>query len=234
MLYTEESVRAGVRVRDGKRVFFLAEGDRLTPTARDWLASEGITLISHIEKPPRTYTTLFGGTLTEKPEHMTHLAGNVLVFKDHPRIAFRGMIDALEAELLLCQRVADTEHQSELVRALQEILDFVRSLIRADVLGEPVKEVNLCGLSAAELREQSHYPAKYFGQPHFMPSYTDSPALLQLNRVRTVVRQTELACYRAFRNSDGAVERNDLILALNRLSSLCWILMIRLKAGKLH
>ena len=30
---------------------------------------------------------------------MTHLKGNVLVFKDHPRIAFRGWIDALEAEI---------------------------------------------------------------------------------------------------------------------------------------
>ena len=31
---------------------------------------------------------------------MTHLRGNVLVFKDHPRIAFRGYIDLLEAEIL--------------------------------------------------------------------------------------------------------------------------------------
>ena len=39
MLYTEEAVRAGLRVRDGKRVFYLPEGSRLTPAARDWLRS---------------------------------------------------------------------------------------------------------------------------------------------------------------------------------------------------
>ena len=44
--------------------------------------------------------------------------------------------------------------------------------------------------------------------------------------------ETELAAYRAFSDRDGRLERRDILLALNRLSSLCWILMIRLKAGK--
>ena len=35
MLYTEEAVRAGLRVRDGRRVFYLPEGSRLTPAARE-------------------------------------------------------------------------------------------------------------------------------------------------------------------------------------------------------
>lgn len=230
MLYTEENVRAGIRVRDGRRKFFLGEGDRLTPAARDWLQTEGVELVSHGERPPRTYTTLFGGTLTEKPEHMTHLAGNVLVFKDHPRIAFRGEIDRLEAELLLCQQMA----KGELRQALGEMLEFVRRLIRADVLGEPVQEVRLCGMDAAALRERSHYPAKFYGQPHFMPSAEDSPVLLRLNLVRTLVRKTELSCYRAFRDADGKPTREDIVQALNRLSSLCWILMIRCKAGQLE
>ena len=233
MLHTEETVRAGIRVKDGSRVYYLPEGDRLTPSARDWLRNENVRILRPQDAPPKVYTTLSGGTLTGKPEHMTHLYGNVLVPKDHPRIAFRGMIDALEAEILLCQSTAAQEKHTELVRALQEILDFVRSLIRADVLGEPVAEVKLCGLDAQALREHSHHPEKYFGQPHFMPSYTDGPTLLQLNRVRTLVRQTELACYRAFSDRDGAVTREDLILALNRLSSLCWILMIRCKANQL-
>ena len=49
--------------------------------------------------------------------------------------------------------------------------------------------------------------------------------------MRTVVRQTELAAYRAFRDENGAVTREDILLGLNRLSSLMWIFMIRLKAG---
>ena len=50
--------------------------------------------------------------------------------------------------------------------------------------------------------------------------------------MRTVVRQTELAAYRAFRDENGGVTRGDMILGLNRLSSLLWIMMIKLKAGK--
>lgn len=229
-LFTEQSVRACIRVKDGRRVFYLGPDDRLTPSAQDWLQREKIELIHGEQKPPKVYETLFGGTLTEKPEHMTHLRGNVLVFKDHPRIAFRGMIDLLEAEILLAQRTAHQEGFSRLSEELEEILTFVRNLIRADVLGEPVGEFRLLGLTPGELREQSHYPQKYFGQSHFMPSYHDPAALLAVNKVRTVVRQTELAAYRAFRDENGAVTRNDILLALNRLSSLCWILEIRLKA----
>lgn len=229
MLYTLENVRAGLRVLDGKRVFYLGKADRLSPAARDWLQAENVRIAAP-EEAKTTYTTPLGGSFPEKPEELTHLQGNVLVPKTHPRIVFRGQIDALEAELLLAQEAA-AGHDA-LIVALQEMLDFVRSLIRADVLDEPVKEVRLCGLTAQELREHSHFPQKYYGQPHFMPSYTDGIAMLRLNRLRTVVRQAELACCRAFSDRDGRLERRDILLALNRLSSLCWILMIRLKAGK--
>ena len=45
MLYTEETVRANIRNRDGKRVFFLARGDTLTPGARDFLGQERIEIL---------------------------------------------------------------------------------------------------------------------------------------------------------------------------------------------
>ena len=38
-LYTEASVRANLRNREGRRVFYLAPGDHLTPGARDFLRS---------------------------------------------------------------------------------------------------------------------------------------------------------------------------------------------------
>lgn len=230
MLYTEQNVKAGLRVKDGKRVFYLGKGDQLTASARDWLQQERVEIIPHAQTPPKEYQTLFGAVLHEKPEHMTHLHGNTLVPKDHPRIAFRGMIDALEAEILICQ----LHCAPELRPPLQEILDFVRRLIRCDVLGEPVGEFRLCGLDAPALRERSHYPQKYYGQPHFMPSWQDGPTVIYLNRLRTLIRQTELAAYRAFKTPDGAVTRNDMILAMNRLSSLLWILMIQQVAGKQH
>lgn len=212
--------------------------DVLTPGARDWLRAHKIEIVypqgTGDPKSARgaKYRTLFGAELNEKPEHMTHLKGNLLVFKDHPRIVFRGYIDLLEGELLLCQQTCAGAGYPALAEDLEDCLGFVRRLIRCDVLDEPVGELRLCGYGPEELRAYSHYPEKQFGQPHFLPHYTDGPALLTVNRVRAVVRQTELAAYRAFRDENGAATREDILLGLNRLSSLMWILMIKLKAGK--
>lgn len=235
-LLTREDVR---RMSDnGTRGPVVVNKDqKLTPGARDWLAAHKIQAVfpvggdAHIA-PPSTpqYRTLFGATLNEKPEHMTHLKGNILVRKDHPRIAFRGMIDALEGEIMLAQQ-ASHEYPA-LVKELEEALALVRRLIRCDVLDEPVGELHLCGYDAGQLREYSHYPDKYLGQPHFLPACTDGPALLAVNKVRTLVRQTELSAYAAFKDVEGNVTRGDIILALNRLSSLMWIMMIKLKAGQ--
>ena len=234
-LLTREDVR---RMSDNgtRGPVVVNKGQTLTPGARDWLAAHKVQAVypqgreeGNLPSPAR-YRTPSGATLTEKPEHMTHLKGNILVHKDHPRIAFRGMIDALEAETLLTQRAA--ADYPKLVSELEEVLSFVRNFIRCDVLDEPLRELNLCGYSAAQLREYSHYPDKHLGQPHFLPSHTDSPALLAVNRLRTLVRQTELAAYAAFKDADGAVTRGDIILGLNRLSSLMWIMMCKLKGGQ--
>ena len=103
MLYTEEMARMNIRTREGKRVFYLGKSDTLTPGARDWLTRERIPVLDAREAKPEEYRLLSGAVLREKPEHMTHLHSNVLVAKTHPRIRFRGRMDALEAELLLCQ-----------------------------------------------------------------------------------------------------------------------------------
>ena len=64
-----------------------------------------------------------------------------------------------------------------------------------------------------------------------MPSASDGAEILWLNRCRTAARSAELAAARAFTDENGAVVREDLIRALNRMSSMLWILMIRQKAG---
>ena len=236
-LLTEEDVRR--MSDDGRRgPVVVGRGEVLTPGARDWRKEHKVAVVWPAGReepgaaPAPKYQTLFGAALTEKPEHMTHLKGNILVFKDHPRIAFRGWIDLLEAEILLTQRTAAEAGHGRLAEELEEVLAFVRRYIRCDVLDEPVGEIRLCGYTAGQLREYSHYPEKHLGQPHFLPRYTDDPALLAVNRLRTVVRQTELAAYAAFRDADGNVTRGDMILGLNRLSSLMWIMMIKLKAGR--
>ena len=230
-LYTEEAVRASLRNREGQRGFYLGSQDRLTDAARDFLKAQKIPILPASEAKPPKYRTLFGAELTEKPEHMTHLDAQTLVPKDHPRILFRGKIDSLEGVILLAQFQAAEAGYAPLCRDLDEALDYVRRIIRCDVLGEALPQPELCGLTADELRAQSHNPQKYYNQPHFMPAYTDGLPLLFLNRVRTTLREAELACYRAFRDPEGLPTRKDLVLGLNRLSSLLWIFMIRLKAG---
>ena len=213
-VYTAETARANIRVRDGKRVFYLAAGDHLTPSAADWLRGDGVEILRG-----EAYRTEPG-----KPEHMTHLRSGVLVPKTDPRIAFRGQLDALQAEILLCGSGAGQRERAD----LKEILEVVRTIMRCDVLEEPFRRETICGMGEEELRVRSQEPQKYYGQPHFMPEQTDEPMLLRLNRLRTAVRETELAACRAI------PDRTDLIRVLNRLSSLVWIMMIRLKKEETH
>ena len=226
MLYTEEMVRQNLRNREGKRVFYLGKGDTLTPGARDWLSRERVEILSADLAKPDCYRLLSGAVLTEKPEHMTHLSGNVLVLKTHPRIRFRGKMDALEGELLWCALHVD----GQMRKNLEEILHLARVLIRCDVLEEPAPEEKLCGLTAQELRSHSHRPQDYYGQTHFMPEVGDGERILRLNRCRCAAREAELAAAAAFTDENGNAVRTDILRALNRMSSMLYILMIQEKS----
>ena len=225
MLYTEDMVRQNLRNRQGKRVFYLGKGDTLTPGARDWLTQERIAVLPAEMAKPDGYRLLCGAVLTEKPEQMTHLNGEILVSKTHPRIEFRGKMDTLEAELLLCQ----PELNPDMAKKVGQVLEFARQLIRWDVLEEPVPAGTLCGLTEEEQRQRSHRPQDYYGQPHFMPSATDGMAILRLNRARCAAREAELAAVRAFTDREGNPTRLDILRAMNRMSSMLYILMIELK-----
>ena len=225
MLYTLEHAKANIRNREGKRVFYLGKGDVLNNEARDYLFRQGIPILPAQEARPDHYQLPGGGILSAKPEHMTHLHGNVLVSKTHPRIAFRGAVDTLEAELLLCQ-IAAPAYEKE----LGEILTLARDVIRWDVLNEPVQVRPLCGLGSDELRSHSHLPQAYYGQPHFMPQAKDGAVILTLNKARCAARSAELAAVNAFLDKDGVPIRPDILQVMNRISSMLYILMIREKA----
>ena len=225
MLFTKEQVRDNIRNRDGERVFYLGKEDLLTSEAKDYLSSQRIQILPAEQAKKDSYRLLNGGTVYGKPEHMTHLNGEVLVPKNHTRIRFRGMVDSLEAEMLLCIQ-ALPEQKKE----LDEILSLARRLIRCDVLEEPVGEFTLCGLSEQEQRKHSHFPKDYVGIPHFMPESTDSEQILRLNQLRSLTRKAELAAIDAFSDREGNPTRPDIILALNRMSSMLYILMLREKA----
>lgn len=227
MLYTEEAARANIRNREGKRVFYLGRSDQLTSGARDFLRRERIEILPADKAKPQRYALPGGGWCDDKPEHMTHLNAELLVPKTHPRIAFRGKLDSLESELILAQQAAP-----EFAGELAEILEFTRKLLRCDVLDTPVPEEKLCGLTEAEQRHRSHVPQEYYGQPHFMPAASDGAAIARLNRARCAAREAELAAVAAYTDRDGVPTRVDMLRAMNRLSSMLYILMIRQKANR--
>jgi ethanolamine utilization cobalamin adenosyltransferase len=224
MLYTEEAVRANIRNRDGKRVFYLRKTDQLTPGARDFLTRERIEILSPEQAKQERYQLLSGGYVEEKPEHMTHLNAQVLVPKTHPRILFRGAMDTLEAELILAQLALP-----EMEDKLQEILELARRIIRCDVLEEPLPAGKLCGLTEDEQRQRSHRPQDFYGQPHFMPSAADGQAMARLNRARCAAREAELKAAAAFSDREGLPTRPDILRSLNRMSSMLYILMVQWK-----
>lgn len=224
----------------------ISKKDILTPSAKSYLTEKNVTIkYSEDREQERVimaevdekqddyqYETVFGMKLQEKPEHMTHLRGNLLVFKDHPRIALRGKIDSLEAEIICAQILAEKHHMSKLVKDLQEAINFIRSLLRSEITGERVDDFKVAGLTPEEMRDQSYHPSKYFGMRHRLPSYTMGEIVSSLNKLRTMARSTELVAYKAFKDEYGAVERNDIIRGFNRLSSLFWVFMFRVMADQ--
>lgn len=204
------------------------------PMKKDSKRNESVKEEKNISNPTTThrFQTLCGGFLDEKPEHMTSLYGNILVFKDHKRIIFRGKLDSLESKILETQVRVKALKLQKLVDDLQEVLEFVRNILRCEVLGEEIGEFTLLKMNPAELREISHHPKKYFGSGHFIPNYQMGEIVILLNSLRSAVRETELAAYTAFKLENGDTSRNDIIRALNRLSSLFWIMMFKYNAGQ--
>jgi len=188
---------------------------------------------------PFKETVLSGENPGEKPEDMTHLYGNRLVEKDNPVIAFRGKLDSLCAMILEAQVLGVEKDNRDFVNDLQGILEFVRSLLPAEYNRVPLGEFKILGYGAKELRERSCNPEKYFGRKHLLMDHSMGALPLRLNLLRAAVRETELAATAMLRDRteygpasreppDNAANcRKDIVKALNRLSSLFYILIYK-------
>lgn len=167
----------------------------------------------------------------EKPEHMTHLRGSNLVPKTHPIIAFRGQLDSFEG--LVLSGIIDAKNNGfeGLAEDLTELLDYSRSIMRAEVRKEELAPINICGWDAAEIRERSHYPNKFYNVNHFTPQPEHGKIMAMLNLMRAKSRELELAAAHAFYHEDGSTERDDILQAVNRFSSLIYVFMLQLLAG---
>lgn len=211
-----------------KSPFKISDEDILTPSAREFLEQKGIEVISGAK-----FSTVFGFDLSEKPEQLTHLHEGFLVPKNHPRIVFRGKMDSLESEIILAQLCAKEEGLDLLCDDLEEIIRLIRKIIQCEVKDLALGEFTLQGLDKKALREHSHHPSKYYGMHHFLPTFKHGKIVAHLNRLRTLTRETEICAFCAFEDKFHNVEnRTDIITALNRLSSLFFIMMFKVLTDK--
>lgn len=163
----------------------------------------------------------------KKSEHMTILSGSCLVPKTHRRIAFRGCIDILEAEFMEAQLLASEMGEADFCGFLGEILDYLRKLMAAEVKETPLTPPFLFGMDAEEIHRRSHNTE---GKLPPLPSYTQGALAVRLNTLRAKVREAELLAVRVFGPAENAdtAPREDIILAMNRLSSALWWLYCEL------
>lgn len=234
-ILTEAILRSSLLPDDSVREYRISDAVFVTESARDYLQKRGIKLIvcAQADSGGGFIDAGTGRHYDEKPEYMTHLHGNFLVSKTHPRIALRGCLDMLQAEVLvLCSR-SRAAGSAALADELEDVLRYTRAILAAEVKDEPLGEMALLGFDAAGLRYHSHNVGALTGgrgQPLPDPSMSDSA--LALNRLRTLVRAAELKAVEAFEKRDGGSERNDIVTALNRLSSAVHIMFCREIGGK--
>lgn len=188
----------------------------------------------NIEMPKEGYICLPSGKhVSEKPEYYTHLKGRILVPKRHPRIQFRGKLDLLESYFINCINQVSVSGQREMAEDLTYIFEYMQKIMRAEVLDEELPFIDFKGWTDAEIREYSHYPDKYFGVKHFTPSPKYGLLFGSINQVRAMIRQLEIEGVTAFYDEDeDKCEREDILLALNRLSSLIYIIMCQYLGGQ--
>jgi propanediol utilization protein len=263
LIITEFELRANWH-KTKAQVITVPPGSIITPTARDFLRSKGITVqiegnevvdfnkSTYSSAPEREFKenglkkeeppqqeqspkeqlkkeTPQNKPPQNKPEQMTHLRGMELIPKSHPVIALRGQNDLLQCEIIEAQLYFKEWGEGELVQSLDEILAFLRTLMIAEVKEKPLEFKGLLGLTPEELREQSHFPEKYFGLKHGYMQVSDGPVAARLHTLRSKVRVLELQAVRAFFTGEGDCTREDIILGLNRLSSAFFILTCRVR-----
>ena len=240
-ILTEADLRSAI-LPQGCREYKVASGTFVTPLAREYLEHRRIKLVwsdapsgetmavTPIEnKGDRTYVDAATGKgYSVKPENMTHLRGNLLISKSSPRIAFRGKLDSLEADIICTQVAAEKAGMTELAGELAEALTYTREILAAEVRGAKLVAQKLFGMDQAQLRYASQHVYESMGIHHIVPGAKMGEVGALLNRLRTRTRECELAAVRAFDMESD--KRVDIVQALNRLSSGIYILTCRLVA----
>lgn len=231
-------------------VMKLPNGTILTPAAKSFLQDRKITVEffneevkvnskkqqqserEPIKESKQTYQVINGGFMEDKPEYMTTLSSNLLVPKNHRRIILRGRLDSLQAKIMEVQFQLAERKATQLAEDLQEVLTFVMKLLELEVTGKALGDFQLLNMSEKEIQTIGFRPEDFFSVKLALPDYEMGIEIVLLNVLRTEIREVEIAAYEAFEKEDGTLERTDILLALNRLSSLCHVMMYKVKAGE--
>jgi ethanolamine utilization protein EutL len=168
-----------------------------------------------------------GEWLADKGERLTHLVDDrSLVPKTHARMDLRGKIDLLEGTIFDAQVAADAEGARDLVGELEDVLALTRRIVGAEVTSKPLGEWTMAGMDAARIRWASHHTQELYGVPFMYPAVRHGAVVAKLYLARATAREAERALLRAL------PEREDLLTAVNRMSSLLYVLTCKYVAGR--
>lgn len=160
-----------------------------------------------------------------KDPHITCLYGQAVSGKNHPVIAFRGILDEVMA---LGWLIASTNPGDGVVDVCaREIALRCQEILSAEYAGRSPKQRSYP--LAERPREMSHNPMEFFGVPHFFGCELTEQGLCQLNLLRTRVRAAERAAVVAFQE-----KQPEYVGLLNQMSSYVYCCMCILQKRSLE
>ena len=175
----------------------------------------------------RDYIT--GAVYDKKPEFMTQLFGDNLVVKNHKRIVLRGKFDILQAEIIRYWK--KYEKNKKLESDFAQVYRFVRDLFISEMIDMEFQERDVLGYDIDTLKDITHNTVKYFKTGHLFEINIDfDESVIDINYLRALSRECEVAAVDAF-YKEGKVERVDMLKALNRLSSILYLMMLKANNG---
>lgn len=251
MVLTEEELRVLYKQKIFKEIE-VGTKDILTPSARQFLKDNNIKIIkkniapltvetqisekptveiqkSNIKSPK--FKGLNNEYYFEKKESLTQLYGNTLVSKTHPRIKLRGQLDLLYSKFIILNHELKCTKNSKLYIDLKSISTFINTILLSEIIETPLDNILILNETLDKIKELSHNPKKYFGVEHLFNIDGDYDYIvLKLNELRSFSRVVEISAIEAFKNEQN--KREDILTALNRLSSAIYVMMLKSIKGE--
>ena len=170
-----------------------------------------------------------GAVYDKKPEYMTQIFGNELVVKNHKRIILRGKFDVLQAETVKYWK--KYEKNRKLEADFSQAYRYIRDLFISEMTDTEFHERDVLDYDIDTLKDITHNTVKYYKTGHlFEINVNYEETVIDINCLRAISRECEVAAVDAF-YKDGKTERTDMLKALNRLSSILYLMMLKANNG---